>query len=304
MLIVNEPDAGLYMPVLRYVPPRIRKYLFTKDIDEAEELRLRCGCAPVLYTRTGMKYISEKGLSDKHTSPLIVSRADIRDGMELICASSVYAVEDEIKNGFVTVEGGSRVGISGTAVLENERISFIKNVSSLNYRFSREVINCSEPVMGKIACGGVRSTLIISPPGCGKTTMLRDISRSLSYSGYKVSIVDERREIAGMNDGRSSFDIGFADVLEGVEKSVGMLLMLRSMSPDVIVADEIGTDRDIHAAEKIAVSGVKLIAAIHARSFEELKKRFDVQRLLSLFECFVTLSKDKGAGTVSEVVIP
>ncbi len=301
MLILNEP-AGTYAPVLKYVPPRIRKRLFADEMNTAEELRLRCGLPPVVYTFEGRKYVSERGLSDTFDKTFIVTAEDLREGMELICASSVYAVEEEIRSGFVTVEGGSRVGLAGTAVTEGGAVTFIKNVSSLNYRFPREIINCSERVIEKMCAGGrLRSTLIISPPGCGKTTMLRDIARSLSYSGYKVSIADERREIAGMHGGLSGFDIGFADVLEGVDKSVGMITMLRSMSPEVIVADEIGTEADIRAMQTITTSGVVLVASIHARSIEELERREDLKGLLPLFECMAVLSREHGTGTVAEV---
>ncbi len=303
MLIINEPDGFGAAPVLKYIPPRIRRHLFEGDLKTAEELRLRCGLPAVLHSHEGVFYISPSGVTADKSRAVTVTRSDMNEGMELICSSSVYAAEDEIRSGYVTVEGGSRVGISGTAVTDRGGITFIRNVSSLNYRFPHEFINCSEKVISCMSSGGrLRSTLIISPPGCGKTTMLRDMARSLSYSGCKVSIADERREIAGMHDGRSSFDIGFSDVLEGVDKSVGMLLLLRSMSPDVIIADEIGAARDIQAMKKVAASGVVLVASLHAGSLEEARSREELAGLLPLFGCIAVLSREHGAGTLSEVL--
>ncbi|MCC8169046.1 MAG: Flp pilus assembly complex ATPase component TadA [Oscillospiraceae bacterium] len=195
------------------------------------------------------------------------------------------------------------MGITGTAVAENGEIGFLKEVSSLNYRLAREVIGVADKVINQIADGrNVKSTLIISPPGAGKTTMLRDIAHQLSYRGIRVSIVDERREIAAMNEGRSAFDLGFStDVLEGAKKAEGMLMMLRSMSPEVIITDEIGRGEDAEAIEKIINSGVKIITTVHGENRNQLLKRRDLRETLRYFEVFLTLSKRRGAGTVEEI---
>ena len=133
--------------------------------------------------------------------------------------------------------------------------------------------------------------------------MLRDIARQLSYKSYRVSIVDERREIAAMREGRSSFDLGFStDVLEGADKAQGMLMMLRSMSPDVIITDEIGKHEDIQAIEKITNSGAAVIARIHGRNIDMVTRRPDLKQMLNFFDLVVTLGKSKGAGTIEEAL--
>ena len=196
---------------------------------------------------------------------VIVTGNDIKRGMELVSRSSVYAFENEIRNGYITLSGGHRVGISGDAVTENGKISHIRTVQSLNYRFAREVIGAADSVIDRIFDGGeIKNTLIVSPPMCGKTTMLRDVARQLSEKGKKVSIVDERGEIAAFSFGISPFRLGAnCDVLSGVNKADGMLVMLRSMSPDVIITDEIGDDRDFEAIREIKKRGVKVITTLH-----------------------------------------
>ena len=144
---------------------------------------------------------------------------------------------------------------------------------------------------------------IIGSTGSGKTTMLRDIVRQLSYKSYRVSVVDERSEIAALCEGRSAFDLGFStDVLEGVDKAEGMLMVLRSMSPDVIVTDEIGKQSDIDAIERITNSGAAVIATIHGRNIDMIKRRDDLKRMLKFFDLIITLSRRKGIGTVEEAL--
>ena len=133
--------------------------------------------------------------------------------------------------------------------------------------------------------------------------MLRDIVRQLSYKSYRVSVVDERSEIAALCEGRSAFDLGFStDILEGVDKAEGMLMVLRSMSPDVIVTDEIGKQSDIDAIEQITNSGAAVIATIHGRNIDMIKRRDDLKRMLKFFDLIITLSKRKGIGTVEEAL--
>ena len=145
---------------------------------------------------------------------------------------------------------------------------------------------------------------MISPPGAGKTTMLRDIVRQLSYKSYRVSVCwTKESEIAALCEGRSAFDLGFStDVLEGVDKAEGMLMVLRSMSPDVIVTDEIGKQSDIDAIERITNSGAAVIATIHGRNIDMIKRRDDLKRMLKFFDLIITLSRRKGIGTVEEAL--
>ena len=178
------------------------------------------------------------------------------------------------------------MGISGDAAISEGKLSHIRYVQSLNYRYARQVIGAADGVMDRIFDGTrIRNTLIVSPPMCGKTTMLRDVARSLSLSGKKVSIVDERGEIAALSGGVPTFSLGAnCDVLAGVNKAEGMILMLRAMSPDVIITDEIGGRADFEAIEEIKKRGVAIITSLH--SFGEAPSGFDtVIRLGGIGKC-------------------
>lgn len=304
MYIATNETTTIRSGILNYMPSNIRRRLFNINLDEADEIRLNIGKPVSIYFFDGCYYISPKGsLTRLPNNAVRATKGDIEEAMELAAGSSVYSVRDEIRNGFITISGGHRIGVTGTAVRDNGEIGFLRDVSGLNYRLAREIVGAADKVIDKITDGQtVKNTLIISPPGAGKTTLLRDISRQLSYKSIRVSIVDERREIAAMYDGRSAFDLGFfADVLEGASKADGMLMMLRSMSPQVIVTDEIGRTEDIAAIEKTVNSGVKIITTVHAENRRQLLKRRDLREACRYFDLFVTLSKRRGAGTIEEV---
>ncbi len=266
MLTLAKEQIVWGQDLLAAIPERIRGSLYDFPADRLMEVRLRCGVALSLVCFDGIFYVTPKGrITQNFREGLVVTAGDIRRGLELVTRSSVYAFENEIRSGFVTLSGGHRVGISGDAVCENGKISHIRTVQSLNYRFAREVIGAADCVMDRIFDGqSIKNTLIVSPPMCGKTTMLRDIARQLSASGKKVSIVDERGEIAALSLGASPFELGAnCDVLSGAQKAEGMLIMLRSMSPDVIITDEIGGEEDFEAIREIKKRGVKVITSLH-----------------------------------------
>lgn len=307
MYIATNETVSSRSEVLDCMPANIRRRMFNINLDEAREIRLSAGKPLSVYFSDGCYYLNQRGnLTRIPNGAVKVSRADIDEAVELASKSSVYSVKDEIKNGFLTISGGHRVGIAGTAVSENGGIEFLRDISSLNYRLASEVIGAADKVIEKITDGRtVKSTLIISPPGAGKTTMLRDIARQLSYRGFRVSIADERREIAAMCEGKSPFDLGFStDVLEGAPKDKGMNILLRSMSPDVIMTDEIGRAEDIAAMEKVINSGVKIITTVHGENRNQLFNRRDLREVCRYFDVFLTLSKRKGAGTIEEVYSP
>ena len=231
------------------------------------------------------------------------TKADMAEALELISHSSLYAHENDIRNGYITIAGANRVGITGSAVVEDGEINNIKEISGLNYRIAHEIKGCSDRLMDMIMdVKRVRNTIIISPPECGKTTLLRDIIRNLSNMKIKVSVVDERGEICAASEGHIGYDLGnCCDIMTGAAKDKGMMAMLRSMSPNVIVTDELGGEHDIGAVSKIINSGVSVVATIHGKDEKQLRNRADIAKLLDFFECFIILSRRFGVGTIEEV---
>ncbi len=233
-------------------------------------------------------------LEDSFGLPLVADNVRFSYTVSAITAGSAYSVEQTLRQGFVTIRGGHRVGVCGTAVADNGKIKTVKDISSLCFRVSREIVGCSEDLCRELVGDrGVLNTLIASPPGYGKTTMLRDICRILaSGKGIvpikRVGIADERGEIAAMNNGVSPFDLGYGCfVCTGHQKSCAFTSMLRAMSPDVLVSDEVGTDEDFRTIARAVNCGVSVITSIHAFDICDLKRRFGGE--LKLFDIVVFL---------------
>lgn len=264
MFTIAQEYSSNIRDLLSAIPERIREYIKNEDTDRLLELRLRLGGKLQAVYRDKNVFVSPL----KSENGITVCQTDIKRALELITNFSMYAHENEIKNGFVTLSGGHRVGICGEASLSGGKISHLKNIQALNYRFAREFIGCSDSLMDRIIKNGdIKNTVIVSPPMCGKTTLLRDIARNLSLLGKRVSIIDERGEIAAVSGGISPFDLGYGcDILSGASKPEGMLFMLRSMSPDVIITDEIGTNDDFASIREIKKRGVSIITSLHGRN--------------------------------------
>lgn len=237
----------------------------------------------------------------------IISREEINEIFERICENSIYSYRKELCEGFITIQGGHRVGIAGTAVIENE-IKNINYISSLNFRIAKEKIGSSKEIIKYIVNNkenNIYNTLIISPPGCGKTTMLRDIIRNISngikelnFTAKVVGIVDERGEIAATYKGIPQNDIGImTDVMNNFPKPIGMKMLIRSMAPQIIACDEIGGLEDVEAIKAIVCSGVKGIFTAHGKSIEDIIKNPELNQLLkeNAIEKIIQLStKEKG----------
>lgn len=231
---------------------------------------------------------------------------DINNLLNNLMKFSYYAYEEDLAKGFITIDGGHRVGICGKAVVDKGKVSLIRDISSLNIRYSKEVIGCSDSLLPHLvnADRSLNSALIVSPPGCGKTTLLRDIGRNISLKGYKVGICDERSEIAGMYNGCSSYHFGtMVDVLDGCPKAEGMLMMIRAMSPQVIITDEIGKKEDVAAIRACANSGVKVITSVHGSDVNDLKNSEIYETIERKdFNLIVFLSDRPSVGTIREVL--
>lgn len=301
-IATNEACLGS-RAVINVLPREVGKYMCNTDLDSAEEIRLISGRPISVRFPDGVYYLSRNAvLSDSCKNAIIVNEGHMRELMERMTKSSVYSVKEEMKNGYITLDGGHRAGIAGTAVTENGMVDFIKNISAVNIRIAREVKGAADLIIDRICSGVIKSTLIISPPCAGKTTMLRDIARSLSQRGHSVAIADERCELAAMHNGRSSFDLGnHTTVLDNCPKADAMLMLLRSMSPEVIITDEIGTSKDAEAIYNIMNSGVAVMASIHGRDIKQLVSRRGIARLINMFDLVVTLSRRNGAGTIEEI---
>lgn len=288
--ILKKLPEHIRLPIME-LPSNIRAGL--------EEIRIRaCGDVRVL--------------SENHeiTVPLkknaVVTREDLDGILNNLLDYSYYAYEEELAKGYITIEGGHRVGVCGRAVLNQGRVSLIKDISSLNLRRSREITGVSEQVLPHILGrdGRIQNTLIISPPKCGKTTLLRDLTRALSCRGFKIGLCDERSEIAGMYRGRPSYDLGpRTDVLDGCPKAQGMAMLIRAMSPDVVVTDEIGKAEDIEAIETAVCAGVSILTTIHGKSREDVL-RSNIGQLVekNVFPCLIFLSAYPKTGTIREVL--
>ena len=265
-------------------------------IQELEELRIKVN--KPIFIHIGNK---------EEVWDYIATTEDIKYIMQRISNYSIYAFEDEIRQGYITIKGGHRVGLCGICVIENNSIKTIKDISSINIRACKEIIGCADKVMPYIINNNsVHNTIIISPPKCGKTTLLRDISRVISQgdknlNGKNVSIIDERSEIAGSFKGIPQMEVGpRTDVLDNCPKSQGIMMAIRSMSPDVIVCDEIGTQKDMESILMALNSGISLITTIHGFGIEDLYKRLVFKDIVEnyVFTRGIVLSNKKGIGTV------
>lgn len=265
-----------------------------------EEIRFRVG-KPII-----LKLSNEDILVD-----YILTNNDILTILQKICENSIYSYQNQICNGYIAIKGGHRVGLTGSVVVQDGKIININNISSLNFRIAKQVLGCSNELLKHIINfnnNTIYNTLIVSPPGAGKTTILRDTIRNLSngignFSGKTIGVVDERSEIAAVYKGIPQNDIGIrTDVLDNISKSVGMKMLIRSMAPEIICADEIGSFDDVEAIKYIVCSGVKGIFTVHGNSIKELELNPCIKELLNMyiFEKVIFLNPMK-RGEIEEI---
>ena len=299
--------------VLDSMPSHLKEMFLQipKDVFETiQEIHMRVGRPLIVSVGSSEFGIGYQGLCNV-ISGYRVEREDLESIMKFLSNFSFYALDEEIRQGFITIEGGHRIGIVGKVVVEQDRIKTIKYISALNIRIAHQVLGCSSKVLPYILTRNrVCHTLLVSPPKCGKTTLLRDMIRQLSngYSGfgpYTVGVVDERSEIAGCYRGIPQNDLGMrTDVLDGCTKVEGMRMLLRAMAPDVIAVDEISSEKDMVAVEEVLGAGVSILCTTHGLNLDDCMKKPVLRRMLEnkLFEKVVVLSNRRGPCTVEEII--
>lgn len=286
------------MDIIQMLPEPLRGILVSSGIsrDSLREIRLRTGRGFLVETAEGERLLNQTGrrvFCEREAYP--VTAEDIKTTMELLTRYSVYAYEDELRQGYFTVEGGHRIGVAGRAVTEGGKVLRLNYISFLNIRIAHECKGCSKELFYRLYGEGTYyHTLLFAPAGCGKTTFLRDLIRLLSEAGLRVGVADERSELAACHHGVPQHDLGMrTDVMDGCPKAEAMGMLLRSMTPQILAADEIGMEEDVFAIRAAAGSGCKVVASAHGGTFSELKRNPVLHSLWEehRFERYVRLEK-------------
>ncbi|WP_149453245.1 stage III sporulation protein AA [Pasteuria penetrans] len=295
------PDALRYP--LQRVPEPVQAHL--------EEIRIRVGRPLEIGTSRGFYFVGSRGGIDKVPRGAVVPTPE--DGKILLgrlSQHSLYALEEELQSGFLTLAGGHRVGLTGRTVGVVGGRYRLRDITGFNIRIARSCPHCSRSLLPHLVQNQrLHNTLLLSPPQAGKTTLLRDLARSLSLGSslipsLKVSMVDERSELAGCYAGIPQYDIGpRTDVLDGCPKMIGLMMLIRSMSPEVLVIDELGHPSEIRALHEASQAGVRIVATAHAFSYRSAKQRPSFSPLFQskIFTRIVLLSRREGPGTVERI---
>ena len=289
--------------ILKCLPTQLAKLILEHNIQKLEEIRIRVN-KPVILKLGQVEIVLN----------YTITTNEIIGILQNICNNSIYTYQNQICNGFITLPGGNRVGIAGNVVIKDGQVSNISYIYSLNFRISHQINGASDNILKYVLDtenNTIFNTLIVSPPGAGKTTMIRDLAKRISngineinFRGLDVSIIDERGEIAAMTKGITFYDVGIrTDVLDNVPKSIGIRMAVRSMAPKVIIADEIGNKDDVNIINYAICSGVKCIFTAHGSNMEDLLKNNEINKIinLQLFSKIIFLD-EKQKGKIKNVV--
>ena len=290
-----------YKQIMNILSKDVKDVLMRENLqfDYLQEIRLRAGYSIILLYAGKEKILHIKA-----------TERSIRETLDYVSNYSLYAYENELKQGFITIEGGHRVGMAGQVLIENGRVKNLKYISSLNIRVSHEIVGCADKLFPYITHDKqMYHTLIISPPRCGKTTLLRDMIRQISdgnehVGGCTVGVVDERSELAGCFQGIPQNHMGMrTDVLDGCPKAEGMLMLIRSMSPQVIAVDEIGAPEEVQAIQYAMHCGCKMIATVHGETLDEIQRKPLLEHMIreQCFERYVILCNREHVGGIVNI---
>lgn len=302
-------------PVMRIFPGELRRVMsaLEMELEHLEEIRLRAEQPLLVVWKGGEYFVSPEGnLTRQRAQAYRISGKLIKETVECISSHSLYAYEEELKQGFLTIQGGHRIGVAGKMVMEDGKVRTIKHLSFLNIRLAHEIYGCADSILPYLYGDQhqILHTLLISPPRCGKTTLLRDLIRQFSngregYAGVCVGVVDERSEIGACYQGIPQNDLGIrTDVLDCCPKQIGMMMLIRTMSPDVVAVDEIGSRGDMEAMEYVMNCGCRLLASVHGASLDEIRRKPVLERMVreQWFERYVVLDRNGAVGHVAAVL--
>lgn len=304
----------MYQSILQLFPKENRDFfaLVEKREMRVNEIRLRAG-NPILVVEGSEEFFMDpNGCYTKQQKEAVCLEKEVLEKIvQHVCRYSMYAYEEELRQGYITVAGGHRIGMVGQVVLDGQgKIRTLKYICGINIRISHQIKGVADGVLPLLYKEGYpKSVLIVSPPGCGKTTLLRDVVRNLSDGnpygkGVTVGVVDERSEIGGSYMGQPQNDVGIrTDILDACPKVLGMMMLLRSMSPKVIAIDELGNDKELEAVSVAASCGSKVVATMHGNCLEDIRRRGNMNRVLEegLFEIIFLLGKEKGKCIIRQI---
>ena len=272
--------------VLDYFNNKMRQALVKEFDCEIFEIRLRVNQPLIVYKKDGEHILQQ----------CVVTPKDIDDTFNIATDYSAFAYEENIKEGYLTLPGGHRMGVGGYITKNLDGESVIKNIRYINFRVKNIVTGCSNKIIDKIINENqsiINNTLIISPPGFGKTTLLRDIIKSVSENvvGTCICVIDERNEIGGCLNGIPTFDLGKrTDIISNSSKAKGIIMAIRTMGPKILAVDEIGNKNDIEAIKYASISGVSVIATIHGTTIGDIRQKIG-DEVLNMFKTKIVIKK-------------